>query len=74
MEAGILPYQHTNSNICVFSAEDVNNGAMDDWIKLVQIKQWQRHDGENCTVFYFSSHLIKSDHIKKYLMMQVSQR
>ncbi len=38
-----------------FLAEDVKNGAMDNWIKLVKIKQWQRHDDDNCTVFHFFS-------------------
>jgi hypothetical protein len=48
-----------------FSAEDVNNGVMDDWIKLVHIKQWQRHDDENCNVFHYFSELRKSHCIKK---------
>jgi hypothetical protein len=43
-----------------FSAEDVNNGVMDSWIKLVQIKQWWRHDNDSCTVFYYFSELRKS--------------
>ncbi len=47
-----------------FSAEDVKNGVMDDWIKSVKIKQWQRHDDDNCTVFHFSSALRKSHGIK----------
>jgi hypothetical protein len=42
----------------------VKNGVMDDWIKLVKIKQWQRHDDDNCTVFHFSSELRKSHGIK----------
>jgi hypothetical protein len=48
-----------------FSAKDVKNGVMDDWIKLVKIKQWQRHDDDNCTVFHFSSALRKSHGSKK---------
>jgi hypothetical protein len=48
-----------------FTAKDVNNGVMDDWIKLVQIKQWQRHDDESCTVFHYFSELRKSHCIKK---------
>jgi hypothetical protein len=47
-----------------FSAKDVKNGVMDNWIKLVKIKQWQRHDDDNCTVFHFSSELRKSHGIK----------
>ncbi len=47
-----------------FSVEDVNNGVMDDWIKLVQKKQWWRHDGEICTVFHYFSELRKSHCIK----------
>ncbi len=47
-----------------FSAKDVKNGVMDDWIKLVKIKRWQRHDDDNCTVFHFSSELRKSHSIK----------
>ncbi len=47
-----------------FSAKDVKNGVMDNWIKLVKIKQWERHDDENCTVFHFSSALRKSHGIK----------
>ena len=47
-----------------FSAEDVKNGVTDNWIKLVKIKQWQRHDDDNCTVFHFSSKLRKSHGIK----------
>ncbi len=47
-----------------FTAKDVNNGVMDDWIKLVQIKQWQRHDDDNCTVFHFVSELRKLHGIK----------
>jgi hypothetical protein len=50
-----------------FSAEDVKNGVMDDWIKSVKIKQWQRHDDDNCTVFHFSSALRKSHGIKKLI-------
>jgi hypothetical protein len=42
------------------SPKDVKNGVMDDLIKLVKIKQWQRHDDDNCTVFHFSSALRKS--------------
>jgi hypothetical protein len=34
-----------------FSVKDVNSGVIDDWIKLVQIKQWWRHDDKSCTVF-----------------------
>ncbi len=30
-----------------FSVEDVSNGVMDNWIKLVQIKQQWRHDNES---------------------------
>jgi hypothetical protein len=37
----------------IFSAKDVKNGVMDDWIKSVKIKQWQRLDDDNCTVFHF---------------------
>ncbi len=48
-----------------FSAEDVKNGVMEDWIKSVKIKQWQRHDDDNFTVFHFSSALRKSHGIKK---------
>ncbi len=48
-----------------FSVEDVNNGAMDDWMKSVQIAQWQRHDTENCTVFQFVSLLRNPDPISK---------
>jgi hypothetical protein len=48
-----------------FSAKDVKNGVMDDWIKSVKIKQWQRHDDDNCNVFHFSSALRKSYGIKK---------
>jgi hypothetical protein len=48
-----------------FSVKDVNNGAMDDWMKLVQIAQWQRHDTENCTVFHFVSLLRNPDPISK---------
>ena len=47
-----------------FPAEDVNNGVMNDWIKLVQIKQWRRHDNESCTVFHYFSELKKSRCIK----------
>jgi hypothetical protein len=47
-----------------FTAKDVNNGVMDNWIKLVQIKQWQRHDNDNCTVFHFFLELRKSHGIK----------
>ncbi len=47
-----------------FSAEDVKNGVIDDLIKSVKIKQWQRHDDDNCTVFHFSSVLRKSHGIK----------
>jgi hypothetical protein len=50
-----------------FSAKDVNNGVMDDWIKLAQIKQWQMHDDDNCTVFHFVSELRKSNGIKMLL-------
>ncbi len=39
-----------------FSAKDVKNGVMDDWIKSVKINQWQRHDDDNCTVFHFFPH------------------
>ncbi len=48
-----------------FSAEDVKNGVMDDWIKSEKIKQWQRHDDDNWNVFHFSSVLRKSHGIKK---------
>ncbi len=47
-----------------FSTEDVKNGVMDNWIKLVKIKQWQRHNDDNCAVFNFSSELRKSHGIK----------
>jgi hypothetical protein len=47
-----------------FSAEDVKNGVMDNWIKSVKIKQWQRHDDDDCTVFHFSSTLRRSHGIK----------
>jgi hypothetical protein len=47
-----------------FSAKDVKNGIMDNWIKSVNIKQWQRHDDDNCTVFHFFSELRKSHDIK----------
>ena len=47
-----------------FSAKDVKNGVMDNRIKLVKIKQWQKHDDDNCTVFHFSSALRKSHGIK----------
>jgi hypothetical protein len=50
-----------------FSAEDVKNGVMDNWIKSVKIKQWQRHDDDNCTIFHFSSVLRKSHGIKKII-------
>ncbi len=40
---------------------------MDNWIKLVQIKQWQRYDNESCTVFHYLSELRKSHCIKKLL-------
>jgi hypothetical protein len=43
-----------------FSAKDVKNGVMDNWIKLVKIKQGQKHDDDNCTVFHYSSELRKS--------------
>ena len=48
-----------------FSVKDVNNEAMDDWMKLVQIAQWQRHDTDNCTVFHFVSLLRNPDPISK---------
>jgi hypothetical protein len=48
-----------------FSVEDVNYGAMDDWMKSVQIAQWQRHDTENCTVFLFVFLLRNPDPISK---------
>jgi hypothetical protein len=48
-----------------FSAKDAKNWVMDDWIKLVKIKQRQRHDDDNCTVFHFSSTLRRSHGIKK---------
>jgi hypothetical protein len=47
-----------------FSVEDVNNGVMDNRIKLVQKKQWRRHDDESCTVFHYFSELRKSHCIK----------
>ncbi len=47
-----------------FSAKNVKNGVMDDWIKSVKIKQWQSHDDDNCTVFHFSSALRKPHGIK----------
>jgi hypothetical protein len=47
-----------------FSAKDVKKGVMDGWIKLVMIKQWQRHADDNCTGFLFSSKLRKSLGIK----------
>jgi hypothetical protein len=47
-----------------FLAKEVKNGVMDDRIKLVKIKQWQRHDDDNFTVFHFSSKLRKSHGIK----------
>jgi hypothetical protein len=51
-----------------FSAKDVKNGVMEDWIKLLKIKPWQRHDDDNCTVFHFSSKLRKSHGIKNLLI------
>jgi hypothetical protein len=48
-----------------FSAKDVKNGVMDDRIKSVKIKQWQKHDDDDCTLFHFSSKLRKSHGIKK---------
>ncbi len=47
-----------------FSMEDVNNGEMNDWIKLAQIKQWRRHDYESCTAFHYFFELRKSHCIK----------
>jgi hypothetical protein len=47
-----------------FSAKNVKNGKMGNWIKSVKIKQWQRHDDDNCTVFHFSSPLRISNGIK----------
>jgi hypothetical protein len=57
-----LPMQE--ERFMFFSAEDVKNGVMDDWIKSVKIKQWQRHDDDNCTVFHLSSMLRKLHGIK----------
>jgi hypothetical protein len=37
---------------------------MDNWIKLVRNKQFQRHDDDNCTVIHFFSKLRKSHGIK----------
>ena len=56
-----------------FSAEDVNNGIIDNWIKLVQIKQWQRHDDESCPVFHYFTELRKSHCIKNFLMLYAFQ-
>jgi hypothetical protein len=39
--------------LIIFSAKDVKNGVMEDCIKSIKIKQWQRHDDDNCTVFIF---------------------
>lgn len=36
-----------------FSLDDKNNGVMDNWIKSVVNKNWERHDFDNCTVFNF---------------------
>jgi hypothetical protein len=47
-----------------FSTEDMNIGVMDNLIKLVQIKQWWRHDNESCAAFHYFSELRKSHCIK----------
>jgi hypothetical protein len=57
-----LPTQ--KQHFIFFSAKDMKNGVMDNWIKLVKIKQWQRHDDDDCTVFHFSYKLRKSHGIK----------
>ncbi len=44
--------------------EDVNNGVVDNGIKLLQIKQWWRHADESCTVFHYFSELRESHCIK----------
>jgi hypothetical protein len=54
-----------------FSAKDVKNGVIDDWIKSVKIKQWQRHDDDNCIMFHFSSALKKSRGINFFLTIHV---
>jgi hypothetical protein len=58
-------FTHTQTAIYVLFNQDVKNGVMVDWIKSVKIKQWQRHDDDNCTVFHFFSILRKSHGIKK---------
>jgi hypothetical protein len=63
LEAGISLHLYMNSDLCS-SPEDVNNGVMDNWMKLVKMKQLQRHDNESCTVFYYFSELRISHCIK----------
>ena len=34
-----------------FHPEDVKNGMMDEWMKSIQINQWERHDNEDCQYY-----------------------